>query len=297
MRRAVILFILVSFLISCETTRSYNIKYKGEITPGKWLRKIPVEIKNAKETSRAHIQLYFPSGYVKGKNYRTIIALHSYNANEREWEINTNIEALANKYNFVIVCPDMKGSVYESKYYPETKTKWNIEPGGKFIGETLINFLNKNFAIAYKKSSTGILGVTAGAHGALLIASHNNGLFKAVAGISGYYDPTVMPNSRMVENVYGKYEKNKLRWENEDNVLKLAENLSGVKVYLYHGRRSDAFSVDQSRIMRIKLKMLRKSSSSYSITYNENKRGNYGWTYWKKAVPEIMSFFNKNLTE
>jgi len=296
MKRLLILLLIIPFFISCVTTRSHDMKYKGAITPGKWLKDISVKVSDGKETSIAMIQIYFPKNYKRGENTRTIIALPSYNSNERDWERNTSIEYLADKYNMAIVCPNMKKSLYESKYYPDTTYRWNVIPGGKFIGEDLLNFVNKNFSLGYDSSKTAIMGVTVGAHGAILVASKYKA-FSAAAGISGYYDPTIMTNSRMVQSVYGKYNDNRTIWENDDNNLKLAEGLSGVKVYLFHGSKNDAFTPGQSRIMAIKLKHLQKKSSSYSITYKESKSGYYGWTYWKRQIPEVMEFFDRNLAK
>ncbi len=293
MRKSFFLLALIPFIISCATTRPHDMRYKGEIIPGKWLKHISVPVSDGKETSSAVIQIYFPKNYKRGENIRTIIALHSYNSNERDWETNTSIEYLADKYNFVIVCPNMKKSLYETSYYNDTTYKWNIIPGGVFVGEVLVNYLNRNFSLAYEKGKTAIMGVTVGAHGAILMASKYDA-FGAAAGISGYYDPTIMSSSNMIASVYGNYNKNKQRWENDDNNLKLAEKLAGVKVFLFHGTKNDAFTPGQSRIMAIKLKHLQKKSSSYSITYSENKGGYYGWTFWKNRLPEVMEFLDAN---
>jgi len=192
----------------------------------------------------------------------------------------------------------MGKSVYESSYYPETTHKWNVIPGGKFVGETLIKFLNDNFSLALKKESTGIVGIVAGAHGSILTACLYPEKFGVAAGISGYYDPTIMQNSKMIEAVYGSYKNFQIRWETDDNTLKLAERLKKVHVYLYHGLKQDAYKPEQSRIMAIKLKQLQKKSpEEYSIVYKDNKFGLYGWTSWRGQIPEMMDFMNEKLAE
>lgn len=303
MKTHVLFIITIALLLSCETTRETRMtavktsKYSGEIVPGRWIRDVSVPIAYNGETSVAKIQVFFPKEYVQGKKYRTIIALHQYDNGSRDWETSSPIESLANKYRFVIVCPAMGKTLYENSYYPETTNKWNIIPGGKFIGEVLIPFLNDSFGLSLSRSSTGIMGITVGAHGAILVAESYPDLFGAAAGISGYYDPTIMQTSKMIESVYGSYRNNQLRWETEDNTLKNAEKLSGVAVFLYHGGKSDAFQEGQSRIMAIRLKQLQNKSTAYSITYSEQKSYQYGWTWWKTQVPAAMEFFNANLKE
>jgi len=295
MKRKLLLFVYFIAVVSL-TTSAEDINYTSNILPGKWLKNIVVKTEFMGKTSTANIQIYFPKDYVKGKKYRTIIALHQYSMTERDWE-SSGVESFANKYNMVIVCPSMKRSVYEDSFYPETSYEWNVIPGGKFIGETLIKFLGSNFSLALKRESTGIMGVEAGAHGALLTACYYPNRFKAAAGISGYYDPTAMPNNKMLEAVYGSYKMFPARWENDASPLTLAEKLKGVHVFLYHGLKYDVYQPEQSRIMAIKIKQLQKKIPEYSIAYKENKNGSKGWVHWSGHVSDVMSFMNENLSE
>lgn len=295
MRKALLL--LLFFITASVTGTAGDVDYQSQAQPGKWLKNIIVNTEFMGETSTTKIQIYFPKGYTKGKQLRTIIALHQYANNERDWETGAMIESSANKYNMVIVCPYMASSVYESSYYPETTYKWNVIPGGKFVGETLIKFLNDKFSLALKKENTGIAGVIAGAHGAILTACLYPQKFGAAAGLSGYYDPTVLQNSKMIESVYGPYSKFQTRWENDDNPMKLAASLKGVHVYLYHGLKQDAFQPGQSQLMAIKLKQLQNKSPEYSIVYKTSKTGAFGWYYWREQIPDIMAFMDEKLKE
>lgn len=296
------IFIILSIL-SCatpestikETNSTVNVRIKSSIQPGRWLKNIVVDTEYEGQKSSAKIQIFFPSAYSPGKKIRTIIALHSYDSNEREYENNASIESYANKYNFVIVCPSMGKSVYENSFYPETNYKWNIIPGGKFAGETLINFLNKNYDLALSKNSTGIMGLTVGAYGALIVAARYNDRFHAAAGLSGFYDPTTIQSPRIIEAVYGSYKSHQERWEKEASVITMPEKFSGIPVFLYHGTGGEAFNPGQSRMLAIRIKSLQKSSDAYSVTYRENKSGYQGWTYWKRQIPEMLEFMDQHL--
>lgn len=289
--------IMIIFLSSVLAVSAGETDYADQAQAGKWLRNVIVSTEFLGETSSAKIQIYFPTVWSKGKKLRTVIALHQYNNTEKDWENGASIQNYANKYNMVIVCPRMDNTLYETSYYPETKYKWNVIPGGKFIGETLIKFLNDNFSLALKKQSTGIMGVTVGAHGALVVACHYPDKFSVAAGIAGYYDASVMQTSKMIESVYGSYKNFQDRWENDDNPLKLADRLKNVNVYLYHGLRTDAFQPGQSQILAIKLKQLQNKDPEYSITYRDSKTGFYGWTWWKGQIAELMEFMDEKLTD
>ncbi|HOK01839.1 MAG TPA: alpha/beta hydrolase-fold protein [Spirochaetota bacterium] len=291
----ILLVAIIFFDLSWINLSGESLSYKELIQPGKWLKNISVPIDYEGESSSAKIQIYFPKDYEFGKYYRTVIALHQYGERENDWETSTSIASIANKYNMVIVCPSMGRSLYETKYYPETSYKWNIIPGGKFIGETLIAFLQNNFRLATKREGTGIMGVAVGAHGAILVATNYSNKFGAAAGISGFYDHSTMQNSRMVESIYGPYKKNSQRWEDEDNPLKMAENLKNIKVYIYHGIKGDAFNIMQSQLMAIRLKQLEKKDPSYSVIYREGKTNGYGWLYWRAQVEPVMEFMDSSL--
>lgn len=293
----ILLFIICGTLTSIgqEADSSGKIKKNSLINPGRWLKNIAVETEHEGQKSAAKIQIFFPVNYIQGKKIRTIIALHSYDSNEREYENNSSIESYANKYNLVIVCPSMGKSLYENSFYPETNYKWNVIPGGKFTGETLIKFLNKNYDLALTKNSTGIMGLTTGAYGALSVAARYNDKFQAAAGLSGFYDPTTIQRPGIIEAVYGSYKNHADRWEKEASVITIAEKLSGISVFLYHGTGGDAFHPGQSRMLAIRIKSLQKSSGAYSVTYRENKNGYQGWTYWKRQIPEIMEFMDQHL--
>lgn len=306
MKKMLLFFLTAATIISCtapDATRKddspavIHSSMSKEIQPGKWMKNIHVPAVHDNQVSNIKIQIYFPAGYTHGSRYRTIIALHSYDSNEREFENNASLEYLANRYNFVIVCPAMGRTVYETSYYPDTTYKWNPMPGGKFIGETLLKFLNDNFGLAARKENTGILGVTAGAYGAIKSAAMYNNRFNAAAGISGFYDPTTIQSGRIIEAVYGSYKIHPERWEREASVITLAERLANVHVFLYHGTRNDSFNAGQSRMLAIRLRSLQRTTAagSFSVTYRENKNGYQGWIYWKKHIPEIMEFMDQNL--
>jgi S-formylglutathione hydrolase FrmB len=290
-------------IISCATPENsikdnstpISVKVNPSIQPGRWLKNIAVNTEYQGQKSGTKIQIFFPRNYTPGSRIRTVIALHSYGSSEREYETNSSIESYANKYNLAIVCPSMGKTVYEDSFYPETDYKWNAVPGAKFAGDTLINFLKKNYGLALSKSSTGIMGLTVGAYGALTVAAKYNNRFGAAAGISGFYDPTTIQSARIIEAVYGKYKNHQSRWEKEASVIAFAEKLSGIPVFLYHGTGGDVYNPGQSRMLAIRIKSLQKSSSSYSVTYRESKSGYQGWTYWKRQIPEVLEFMDQHL--
>ncbi len=297
MKRAFMLIAVIMFLAACSSNNlvkvdrpSGDFTYSGKITPGKWLKNIQVPYEYKQKSYTAKMQMYFPKSYKQGDSLRTIIALHGYSENHTIWQYKTSISSLADKYNFIIVCPYMGKTVYEMKFFPETKRKWAEIPGGLFVGKILINYLQKTFDIATDNKKTAMLGVKNGALGAFLTAARFSGDIGAVAGFSGIYDKNSLLNSRKFINMYGSYNKHNKRWKTSDNLLKMASHLQKTPVYIWHGGRDQSVPPEQSLIMTIKLKKYK------NVTYNQREKVLSGWGDFKRyAVPEAMEFFNKKL--
>jgi dipeptidyl aminopeptidase/acylaminoacyl peptidase len=251
---------------------------------------VPLGIDNKKVL----VQIYFPKSYT-GRGDRVLVALHGYAGAMADYEENTNLAWLAEERGFVVVCPNMGRTLYESRYYPETEIRWSPVPGSEFLGALLIPFVRKNYGVAEDRSRTGIMGISTGGRGALLAACLYPEIFGAAAGISGDYDPPSMPNDRLLRTVYGPYDRFKDRWDGDDNVLKLAVNLKRTPVLLVHGSKDYVTPREQSLVMAMTMKQLQKKSGGYECVYLEKKHQTRDWRLWKMVLPEVMDFFHERL--
>ncbi|PKL38544.1 MAG: hypothetical protein CVV44_11730 [Spirochaetae bacterium HGW-Spirochaetae-1] len=289
-----IFVLMAGLLLECSGTTG-KFTYTGDIHSGKWMRDLKVPYTYGGKDYTGSLQIYFPRAYKKGERLRTLIVLHGYKGAMRDWETNTAIEKLADEYNFILVCPNMGATLYESAFYPETKVKWGAMPGGEYVSEVLVNFLRNTFALATNKKLTGIMGNSTGARGALLMASKHPDIFGAAAGFSGDYDPLSMTRDRLTASVYGDYKEFKDRWENDDNIMKLAVNLEDIPVFLAHGAKDYIVPKEQSMLLAMKLKQLQKQKGKYSVVYKEVHYGVHDWRFWKKILPDGMEFLANNL--
>lgn len=309
-----------SLLFSCGSAEIHSQflgsveRYRGEIPAGQWMRDIPVSyIVDSKEKS-ARIQIYFPSGFKKGETRRTLIALHNTGSGMQEWERNSRIVASAERYGFVVVCPDMGLTLYEMKYYPETTRKWDDVPGGKWVGEVLVPFLRQRFSLASERKYTAIAGISAAARGAVLIAENYSEFFGAVGALSGYYDPMSLSKGATHSKIYGEQDKFSERWKTDDNVLESAAALKNIPVYIAHGKDDTNYHYEQSRLLAVKLLMLRNNyleslkatvkdeearkklgQSAYPFTLELVRREYHNWTFWNYMLPKMMEYFDQHL--
>ncbi len=291
------IFILFTMMLILPVQSYAGMRYKGEITPGAWLKGLTIKYKAGGEKYSSSLQIYFPADYKRGKSARTLIALHGYNGTMSDWERNTGIEALADKYKFVVVCPDMGKTLYELKFYPETKIKWNGIPGGIFIVKKLMKHIKKNFNLAASSSKTGIFGLSTGGRGALLLAAEYRSQFGAVAGLSGDYDPLLVKKDWLITSVYGEYDKFKKRWEKDASIIDRASKLKYMPVFLAHGDKDPVVPKWHSTGMAIRLKQVKGKYPRNSVTYIIKKHRAHNWKFWGIIIRDVMEFFDKELKE
>lgn len=294
-RKRYIPAIMLCLIVLWSGCREVRTQFASRIKPGNWLKSLKVGYQVKQVRKSVHIQIYFPKNYENGQALRTLIALHGYNGSSSDWESNTSIESQADKYKFIIVCPSMGKTLYESTFFPETTQKWGGMPGGRWIAEILIPYLRENFGIAETRAKTGIFGLSTGARGAILLSARHTEIFGAAAGFSGDYDSMSMTRDRLLTSVYGPYYKFKERWKKTDNIIDLAVNLKNTPVLLGHGEKDYKIPFEQSGILAIRLLQLRKKQGGYVIKYFRKKYGQHNWSFWRYMLPHSMEFFNEHL--
>lgn len=297
MKIKVVIILVWAIIVSCGSMR-VPIAYTGDIQPAHWLRDTIVSHEQSGKQIRIPVQLYFPAKYKRGDSLRTLIVLHGFKQSYLDWERYTEIEKYADRYGFILVCPDMSTTLYESRYYPETKNKWSPVPGGKFIIEILMPYLKDNFSIAADRNSTGIVGLSTGGRGAILLAAQRVDLFGSAAGLSGDYDPELMKNDPLLISVYGPYDRHEKRWKEEDNIIALAEKLKNTPVYIAHGAKDTVVPNEQSIMLVLRIKRLREiNGGGYPLKLETaiSAKGLHDWKFWGDCVPDFMEFFNNQL--
>ncbi|TAL32462.1 MAG: hypothetical protein EPN93_16025 [Spirochaetes bacterium] len=291
--RASACLLLIFMLFRCGASRSSLPRIEAR---GLWIDTIKVVGPADAPGQGVPLRIYIPRTLSETGERRTLIALHGYRGNFTEWGANTEIQKFAEEFGIAIVCPDMGATLYETRYYPETQVKWNPQPGGSWITAVLLPFLRENYGLARSRSHTGIMGVSTGGRGALLMASLHPDLFQSAAGISGYYDTSVMTGNPLLPTVYGPYAGFKERWEKDDNIMELAANLADTPVYLAHGFKDRDIPIEQSQLLGMKIRQLRKQSpGKFPLEFQELPQMSHGWVYWRLMTGDVLSFFDKTL--
>lgn len=249
-----------------------------------WIESSIVTEYNGKIFSVPYL-VYFPeSEFVPQNGYTLIIALHGWNLRMEDWRHHSGISDLADHYGFLVVCPQMGKANYEKEYFPETIMKWNSKPSGRWIGEDFLTHIQKHYPAAVSRDKTGLLGVSTGAHGAVLVAGYYPERFGFAASLSGDFDVTRTPGDNLSRNIFGDYETYPDRWRDGSSISML-ENFKNTRLFIAHGAKDTVATVEQSRLMADELK-----KRNYPYLYTEDENGDHSWNYWKKELKNAVHF-------
>ncbi len=294
MKKTIIIMISVYLVLAgCAGGRMFS--YKGTIVPGKWVYNLEVPCTREGCQKKVKIQVYFPKDYKAGENSRVLIALPEYDGTMSDWRVNTAIESYADRYGMVIVSPDIRRCVYATEYYPETKVRWGEISAPSWLGEELVPYLKRTFAIAGNRGKTGICGFGMGARGAFMTAAMYPGLFISAGGLAGYYDKQSVIRNRSFTAVYGKYQDFKNRWKEKDNLITMVKSMTDYHVFIAHGNKDNSSPIGQSRLMAIRFKQLDRGKGDIKLQYVEKKYKVHDWEFCRSSLNQMMGFFDESL--
>ncbi len=92
-----------------------------------------VVIKSVHLKTNDSVLVYKPSTYQKSQKYPVVYLLHGHSANYRSWSKLADLQALANQYRFMIVCPDG----LKKSWYLNSLNKDSLQYESFFIKELL----------------------------------------------------------------------------------------------------------------------------------------------------------------
>jgi len=228
--------------------------------------------------------IYVPQGQVSG----TVLVLPGWDFPKDSWLKNSRIREYASQLDLVLVLPEMRKTLYETAYYPETTMKWNETPGGILIKQTLIPELQKRYSILAAGQNNFLIGLSTGGRGVALTALENPGLFTAGAAFSGDFAQEQMRGESITIAVYGPYDAFKDRWMGRDNPHgRIAE--WKMPLYLSHGLADRIVPPEQTQMFGDALR------DKIPDLIEMHLKSGYGHDYrfWDSELPGAFAFFAK----
>lgn len=226
---------------------------------------------------------------VPAGGYPVLIALHGWDLRAEEWKT-SGIESIADAHSILIVCPQMGKANYEKEFFPETTMKWNSVPSGPWIKEILLKEIVARFQVAPDRTKRGLLGVSTGGHGALLVAGYYPEDFGFAGMISGDFDVSKTPEDGLALGTFGPLKEFEDRWR-DGSAVAYMDSYKNVRVYIAHSAADRVAPVSQARLAASEFAKAQKKNPSYVFHYDEAPTGGHDWHFWRTAVVPAVEFF------
>jgi len=129
--------------------------------------------------AKGAVRVYLPAGLNPSAAHTVraplVVALHGWNGKAEDWD-RPEITGIADRFGLILACPSMGRTVYESRFYPETRARWGPMPGAVFLTDVLLPFLRTRLPVRHDRSGTAIIGVSTGGRGAVVAALRSKSL-------------------------------------------------------------------------------------------------------------------------
>lgn len=209
------------------------------------------------------------------ENTSTLFLLHGWSGCYANWSQKHNIQEIANRTNFRIICPD---GFYNSWYLNNTdsdKMQWRT-----FFWEEMFPMMQKKYNLV--PSNTFITGLSMGGHGAMNLFLDNPDMFKSAGSMSGVLDLELTP---LKEKEISKVIGDKTERLAQESAINRVHKLAGMnKPFIiscgyddFYVRCTDLFS-EKCRYMGIPHFVLLTP-------------GKHSWQYWGFALEQHIHFF------
>ncbi|MBL1212860.1 MAG: prolyl oligopeptidase family serine peptidase [Ignavibacteriae bacterium] len=214
-------------------------------------------------------------------DYPMVFLLHGWSGNYNQWNETINLQEYADKYDFIIVCPD---GFYDSWYLDSPINK--EQQFERFFWNKLAKKILADYRVDRK--NIFISGLSMGGHGALTLFFKNIEFFRAAGSSSGILDLSKFPGKWGIDNVLGKYKNNPHRWK-KNSAIYLLSNLmdSGKKIIFDCGTEDFAYTVNEK---------FKSECENLMIDHKFiSGPGNHSHDYWKKSIRWHFDFFKQNV--
>jgi S-formylglutathione hydrolase FrmB len=261
---------------------------RAEPPRGRWSEvrlKVPARLAGGRP-ARGRMLVYVPRA--PAGPAPVVIALHGWNGRPEDWQRGPSLAALAEQHGVVVACPDLGTSVYESRYYPESRGRWHAAPGAVFVGEVVLPAVRALPGVRQDRGGTAIIGYSTGGRGALVVAERC-AEFAFAASLSGTYDLGLL---RPAEGEYkihavvlGPRARYAARWRDEDVAVDArAPALRGVGLYLAHGGADRIVGVSQLRAME---RFLARHELTAEV--GVDPAAGHEWRFWEGQLGAVFA--------
>jgi pimeloyl-ACP methyl ester carboxylesterase len=284
--------ISVIFYFGCTTNgkakKSDDLK-RQEIPTSDSLTESRISLKDSvfylsRNADSIRIKILVPD---KIKGY--ILFLHGWNLPADEMCMKTDFCSAFLDSGYVLVFPDFGKTTYQWQNYPQTKKSYLKYPTRKWMTDTFLIHLQREFQIFSPGQRNFVFGVSTGGRGAALLALENPGIFKAAACLSADFDHAALGNEPINNGYYGSISLFPERWTGKDNIHNRASEFKA-GLYLAHGEKDKICPVSQTINFDAELKRVKSAIKVKTVI---DPSGDHTYAWWAKQISSVNEFFNQ----
>jgi len=220
-----------------------------------------------------------PDSYKKKKNhYPVVYLLHGYSGNYSNWVSLSNIKALADSYQLLIVCPDGEFSSWYIDSPVDSTMKFET-----YVGKEIPEAIDRLYRTIPDKKARAITGLSMGGHGGLYLGLRHPDIFGACGSMSGGVDLRPFPKNWDLLKRLGDTTLNASNWKNYSVINVIDSYRDSSKIIIDCGIGD--FFLDVNRALHKKMLDLK-------IQHDYIERpGKHDWDYWRNAIKYQLLFF------
>lgn len=210
----------------------------------------------------------------------TLFLLHGWSGCYKDWSSRCDIQAVADKYGFRIICPDGFYNSWYANNVDKEKMQWV-----KFFDEELYPQMKEKYNL--NPDRTFITGLSMGGHGAINLFIDDPSRFAAAGSMSGVLElyRTTLIDSQ-VKKILGPLPENKDLYDDRNAIGRLEKLVGTDKIMVISSGYEDYYA--KSAIDFCKKCQELKLPYMAIIT-----PGNHSWKYWDFALGLHLEIFSK----
>ncbi len=234
------------------------------------------------------VWIFSPVSYQDGgeDEYPLLFLLHGWSGNYRHWDLMIDCQAYADRYGFVIVCPD---GLYDS-WYINSPVKGENQYEDFFF-EELFPYVTDHYRV--DEEEVFISGLSMGGHGALYLMSQHPEQFTTAGSLSGLLKFQAWQNHYALERVLGLDEESIAEGSVFDkySVMGNIDRLEDLEnpIIVSCGTADPFYAINLEFIDSCK-------KHDVKVKFIEAP-GAHNSQYWRKAVNEHFEFFQSLTAE
>lgn len=241
-----------------------------------------VIIKSEAMSKKPKAVVVLPDSYFdSGSKFPVVYLLHGWSGSYRDWANHTDLGIFADRYEFIIVCPDggYAGWYIDSPFRQDSQYE-------SYISSEVVEYIDSNYRTISNMESRFICGLSMGGHGALSLLAKHPDIFSAAGSMSGVMKLTDSNVRYGIAELMGEFEQNRELWE-QNSCINLVESLQNLGKGVVIECGTDDRLIEGNREIHQKLLNMKIEHDYYE------RPGDHTWSYWVNALEYHFLFFSR----